>query len=377
MSDNPNSRRNSVLIALGIAIAVSLWMLSGILLEQPAAPPTRSTLDAAAPGNEEHRMRVMVRRSTAREIPREIVVSSRTEPNRRVEIKAETSGAVVGLGVERGSRVAVGELIARIDLRDRSDQLAEAEALIEQRRLEYEAAERLRGQEFVSDAQIAEAKARLVSAEAARARIMIDIGHTSVEAPFDGVVQDRAVEIGDYVASGDTIAYLVDTDPMVIVGEVNERLIGKLAVGTQGRATLVDGADVEGTIRYLAPVADEDTRTFRVELAVPNADGRIHAGVTAEMKLSADLITAHSLTPALLALADDGTVGVKAVDALDRVVFYPVDIVDSSLDGVLVTGLPGTLRVISVGQGFVTEGEAVVPVEDPAALSQSEDEHPY
>jgi multidrug efflux system membrane fusion protein len=95
------------------------------------------------------------------------------------------------------------------------------------------------------------------------------------------------------------------------------------------------------------------------------------------MRLTADLIKAHSLTPALLALADDGTVGVKAVDAFDSVRFYPVEIIDSSLDGMLVTGVPDSLRVISVGQGFVTEGQAVVPVEDGAALSQSEDERAY
>lgn len=352
-------------------------MLSGILGEDTSGPLVGRAGDPVTPGDAERRMRVMVRQSTAEQIPREIVVSSRTEPNRFVELKAETNGAVVELGAERGSRVAAGDRIVRLDLRDRQAQLEESAALVRQRRLEYEAAQGLRGQNFVSESQIAEAQARLVSAQAALERIELDIRHTSVTAPFDGIVQDRLVEIGDYVASGDPIARIIDTNPMVIAGEINERQISSLSVGSVGGARLVDGNEVSGTIRYLAPVADDNTRTYRVELAVPNPDGRLRAGMTAEMRLSAELITAHSLTPALLALADDGTIGVKTVDAFDRVQFYPVEIVGSSLDGMLVTGLPQDVRVISVGQGFVIEGQSVVPVEDPSELSKSQDERAY
>jgi multidrug efflux system membrane fusion protein len=217
----------------------------------------------------------------------------------------------------------------------------------------------------------------LVGAEAARKRILDDIAYTNVKAPFDAIVQDRMVEIGDYVQAGDAVARLVDTNPMIVVGEVNEREVHELAVGSIGNARLVDDTIVAGTIRYLSPLADDNTRTFRVELAVPNPEGRLRAGMTAELRLAADQVTAHSLSPALLALADDGTVGVKAVDAGNRVEFYPVEIIDSSPEGILVTGLPSELRVISVGQGFVTEGQTVAPVVDPAALSRSDDERSY
>lgn len=377
MNGKNTSRKNSILIAAGVALALAAWMLSGLLGNGSTAPQMRPAVDSASGSADERRMRVTVTHSTAMQIPREIVVSSRTEPNRQVELKAETSGTVVAIGAARGSRVTAGDEIVRIDMRDRRAQLAEAEALVEQRRLEHEAAQRLRGQNFVSEAQIAEAKARLVAAEAARERIALDIGRTSVKAPFEGLLQERLVEIGDYVASGDSIAYIVDTNPMIVVGEINERQVSSLAVGSPGRARLVDGSVIDGTIRYLAPVAADETRTFRVELAVANPEGRIRAGVTAEMRLAGEIITAHSLTPALLALGDDGAIGVKAVDEFNRVRFYPVELVGSSLQGALVTGLPANLRVISVGQGFVTEGQEVIPVEGAAELSQSEDERAY
>jgi multidrug efflux system membrane fusion protein len=374
-------RTASILVAGGVTLAVAIWMLSGMLRgENSADPATRSTVRSDSTGasdNPERRPRVLVQRSSARTVRREILVSARTEPNRQVELRAETDGAVIALGVERGAGVETGQRIVSLDMRDRAARLEEAEALIVQMQLQYEAAERLRGQQFVSEAQIAEAKARLVGAQAARQNILDDIDYTTIDAPFDAVLQDRSVEVGDYVQSGDAVAIVVDTDPMIVVGEVNEREVHSLAVGNPGAARLVDGTTVDGTIRYLAPVADENTRTFRVELAVPNPDGALRAGMTAELELSAEEITAHSLSASALALADDGTVGVKAVDTESRVRFHPVEIVGTSNEGISVTGLPREIDIISLGQGFVVEGQLVEAVFDPEAMSQSGDARPY
>jgi multidrug efflux system membrane fusion protein len=370
----------SVVVAGGVALAVAVWMLSGLFAEDTPSPTTRASVRNGETGsgdNPERRPRVVVLRSSARTVRREILVSARTEPNRQVELRAETDGAVIALGAERGATVDSGQRIVSLHMRDRAARLEEAEALIVQMQLQYEAAERLRGQQFVSEAQIAETKARLVGAETAKQTILDDIDYTTIEAPFDGVLQERSVEIGDYVQSGDTVAYIVDTDPMIVVGEVNEREVHSLGIGNSGSARLVDGTTVEGTIRYLAPVADESTRTFRAELAVPNPDANLRAGVTAELSLSAEEITAHTLSASALSLADDGTVGVKAVDEQNRVRFYPVEIVSTSPEGMMVTGLPRELAIISVGQGFVIEGQLVEAVSDPKAISQSDDARPY
>jgi multidrug efflux system membrane fusion protein len=373
-------RTTSILVAGGVALAVALWMLSGLFGEEPANSTTRSSVrngETGSSDNPERRPRVLVLRSTARTVRREILVSARTEPNRQVELRAETDGAVISIGADRGANVESGQRIVSLHMRDRAARLEEAEALIVQMRLQYEAAERLRGQQFVSEAQIAEAKARLIGAEAAKQSILDDIDYTTIDAPFDGVLQERSVEIGDYVQSGDAVAFVVDTDPMIVVGEVNERQVHSLSVGNSGTARLVDGTTVEGTIRYLAPVADESTRTFRVELAVPNPDGNLRAGMTSELMLSAEEIAAHTLSASALALADDGTVGVKAVNAENRVRFHPVEIVSTSPDGILVTGLPRELAIISLGQGFVIEDQLVEAVSDPEAISQVDDARPY
>src|SRR3546814_14596689 len=88
-----------------------------------------------------------------------------------------------------------------------------------------------------------------------------------------------------FVDRGDTIARLVDLDPMLIVTQVNERDVQSLTVGAPGKARLIGGLTVEGRIRHISSVADEATRTFRVELEVPNPDRRIANGMTAEITL--------------------------------------------------------------------------------------------
>ncbi len=350
------SRKTSILLATAVAVIVALWMLSGL----GSSPVDFSTHTGNADSNDAL-MRVRVEQIRAEEVVREVVVSARTEPNRVVRLKAETDGAVITLGADRGSHVGAGDIIVELDLRDRNARLLEADSLITQRQLEFEALENLRNQQFTTEVQKAEAKARLDSARAARERIVLEISNTSIVAPFKGIVQERSVEIGDFVRSGDTVIDLVDIDPLIITGEINGKEVTELDVGGNGTAKLVNGLVIEGVIRYLAPVADENTRTFRIELEVANPDN-IRAGLSAELILDGARISAHDVSPALLTLSDDGIVGVKTVNSNNRVEFYPVEIAGATNNGILVTGLPESARVITVGQGFVTVGQQVEPV---------------
>lgn len=353
-----------------VAVSVSLWMLTGLL----GGSDTSSSVEkvsAGTPTGHTQTQRVAVQVSEATIMTREIVVSGRTEPNRKVELRAETEGKVVNLGAERGAIVRTGEKIVELDNRDRNARLEEARANIAQMKLKLEGAMKLKGQQFVSDTQIAEANADLEKAKADLKAIELEIDHTRLMAPFDAVMQERMVELGDYVNSGDTIASLVDTDPLIVVGEINERDIGRVEVGGVGRARLVTGEIVNGIVRYIAPIANENTRTFRVELAIPNPDGAMRAGMTAEMRLAGEKSSVHFFSPALLALDDDGVIGVKTVDDEDRVRFYPVEIIDSNDSGISVSGLPDEVRLIVVGQGFVKTGDRVIPVTSPAPAGLS------
>jgi len=360
---------NSILMAGGLTLAVTVWMLTGI--GDDTAPTTQSAAPSGV-GSVTMPPRVSVQVSRARSITREIIVSARTEPNRTVELRAETDGRVVTLGAERGSIVAAGDLIIGLDLRDRQARLEQARAVIAYAELQFEGARKLQQQQFVPETQIAEFLSQLVGARASLEEIELEVANTTLSAPFDAVLQERSVELGDYVNSGDTVAELVDTDPLIVVGDVSEREIHEIAMGNAGLAQLVNGTSIEGEIRYVAPVADQATRTFRVELAVPNSDASWRAGMTAELRLRTDTVSVHFLSPALLSLSDAGTVGVKAVDARNRVEFYPVEIVNSSDQGISVSGLPEEIRLITIGHAFVRPGDLVEPALVPPSAGLSD-----
>ena len=349
------------LLAGGLVIAVSLWMLSGLGSEPATLPATGSSAANGSNNNEASRVSVRVQTLHAHDITRQVVLSARTEPNRMVEIKAEAEGVVTSIAAERGQRVAAGAVLFTLDERDRQARLQEAVALVKQHELQFQALENLSGRQFSTEVQMAEARAQLESARASQALIELEIRNTTVTAPFAGTLYERSVEIGDFVRVGDSVAEFVDLDPLIIAGEVNERDVAALGIGSTGKAIVSDGVELEGRIRYLAPVANTSTRSFLVELAVPNPDGAILAGASARLQLQGNDMRVHTISAGLLSLADDGTIGVKVIDDNDTVHFYPVEVVGSTLDGMHVSGLPDTIRLITVGQGFVTEGQQVEP----------------
>jgi multidrug efflux system membrane fusion protein len=356
--------RRSLIFAVVLAVAATAWVLSGQLGADMAGPEVQKPPADMAALDEAPSVRV--RPSSAQ--PHAIIdlLRGRTEANRLVEIKSETDGRVVALDVEDGSLVKEGEIIVRLSPGDRPARLAEAKALLAQRKIEYEADQKLRQKGFRADTQVAATEASLEAAEAAVKIAEVELDYTRIRAPFDGVIDQRLVELGDFVDRGDAIAHLVELDPMLIVTQVNERDIQRLEVGAPGKARLMTGETVEGRIRHISAIADEATRTFRVELEVANPEGAIADGMTAEIALPLSRVQAHLVSPAILTLSDAGLIGVKAVDEASRVVFHPVKIVDTDNNGVWITGLPDEVTLITVGQEYVSDGEAVRPVPEAA-----------
>ncbi|MCS6948332.1 MAG: efflux RND transporter periplasmic adaptor subunit [Steroidobacteraceae bacterium] len=347
-------RENPWYIALGVFVIVVLWVGSGVVFpkkrvpDQPAPPPGPAELPE-----------LVVERLPLEPVERVVSLSARIEPARTVQLKAETSGRVVATGAARGSRVAAGSVIVRLDTGERLARLAQARATLKQREFEYAGVERLKPQGYISDAKIAESAALLEAARAELRRAELDVERMTIRAPFAGALQERNVEIGDYVAPGTLVATVVDERTLVATANVAESQAVGIRRGLKGTARLSTGQTVDGVVRYVAPVADPATRTFRVELEIPNANAQLPVGVTAEVDLPLGRVEAHRLSPALLTLDDTGTVGVKIVATDQTVQFVPVRVVRSSTDGVWVQGLPPDAAVITGGQGYVKPGQRV------------------
>lgn len=356
MENSPRKSRSPWLLPAAIVVLVALWLLSGLIANddtQDASVATTSTSDASALTS------VRVRTQSAEPIQRTIIVNGNTAPARFVTLAAETDGRIASVVAERGANVERGETIVRLDERDRSARLRQAEATVKQREVEFQARERLKSQSYVSEAQLQEAVALLESAKAELTRAKLDLGYMNMRAPFGGALQSRAVEVGDFVSRGDPVATFVDNRRIIIAANLSELDAQFVKVDNAASAKLATGETVEGRIRYLAPVADESTRTFRVELEIDNSDGLLRAGGTAELRIPAETVSAQRIASSLLTLNDAGDIGIKLVDDDGRVKFVEADIALSSSDGIWVAGLPETVTLITVGQGYVNDGALV------------------
>ncbi|NBC47761.1 MAG: efflux RND transporter periplasmic adaptor subunit [Gammaproteobacteria bacterium] len=355
--------RRSWALSLGLTLAVVLWMLSGTFVG--ASRSTQPTPAPSAASEPERRMSVLVTESQASRIDREIVVQGELEPERRVTLRAETEGQVIGLPVEKGALVEAGELLVELAEDDRPEQLARAEAEVAARRLELTASEKLGSQGMQARTQIKSTQAALATAEAELARLRVDLDRLQIRAPFGGVVETREVELGSLLQRGDPVLELVDNSRLKAVGHVPQQSASALQLGQAVVVKLLDGSRAEGKLTYVARVADPQTRSFRVEAEIPNPDRALGSGVSAELSIKVGEESGHFVSPAVLTLDDQGRIGVRTVDTDDRVHFHPISLVRTQIDGVWVSGLPMTARIITQGQGFVTEGERVDPVTAP------------
>ena len=293
----------------------------------------------------------------------QLVLYGRTEGLRNVTLKAETQGQVAEVIVPKGQAVNKGDVIVRLDMDDRAARLEEARALLEQNQINYDAARKLSKEGYKSRLKLAEAKAGLATATARLKSIEQDVARTEIRAPFTGVVNDVPVETGDFVDVGAPAAQVVDLTAIIVTAEVAERYAPSVRAGSIARVRLADGRTFPGLLRYVSRVSDVNTRTFQAEVLIESPDGTIAEGMTAELMLEVASSRAHRISPAILTLSEDGTVGVKGVDANNVVQFYPVTLVADTTEGIWVSGLPDSFRVIVVGQEFVRAGQTVQPVE--------------
>jgi multidrug efflux system membrane fusion protein len=361
----------SWLIAAGLAAALAVWMASGTLINGHAdAPPPASTV---AERQDRPVMSVAVRQVTAEPVVRLLTAQGELLPNRQATLRAETDGRVVELLAERGALVSEGEALLRLSMDDRQARLDQAKARIDRYGAEYAAASRLHKQGMQAETQVKAAFAELQEARAELRLVELEIGHTTIVAPFDGILEERSVELGEYVAEGAEVLTLVDVTPLKVVIDVPQQQIANIRLGQNAHVELFNGERREARVTYIAPVAQSGTRTFATELEVANPGAPLPAGMSAEVELPLETVRGHFLSPAVLALDADGQLGVKAVDADDEVRFHAARVVRAERDGVWLAGLPERLSVITIGQGFVRPGDRVRPVAEDggSALARS------
>ncbi|MEM6537308.1 MAG: efflux RND transporter periplasmic adaptor subunit [Pseudomonadota bacterium] len=282
-----------------------------------------------------------------------------TQADRKVTVKAETSGAIEATPASPGAQVKEGDVLCKLRVDARRAKVAEARAQQKRAKLDFDAASKLAKEGFQSTTSLAAIRASLDLANASVEQATLDLDRINIKAPFDGVFDDRMSEVGDYLRVGDPCGVLIQQSPFLVVGGVSERDVAKISIGDVGQGTLVTGETVEGKVRFVATSADPATRTFEVELEIPNEDGKLRDGVTADVIISTTPKPAHLLPRSALTLNDEGQVGVRTVGSGDEVAFLPVTLLSDGADGVWVSGINGAPTVIFRGQDFVRAGQKV------------------
>lgn len=364
--------KRSLWIAVAIVLVAAGWVLSGrfgpfahVQAQKPeagqaAVAPPPSQAANGTPGL----ISVRVRNSVARPYATQIIARGRTQAIRVVEVKSEVAGRVVAIDAPKGSNVKTGDVLMRFAVEDRAARLAETEALVRQRTLEYSAGKALADKGYRPENKLAEQAALLDAAKARLKQMEVEMTKLAVRAPFAGVIEQKSVEVGDFVGVGAKLLTLVDEDPYLVVAQVTELEVSRIKPGDPGTARLVTGETIQGKVRYIASMADPATRTFRVELEVPNPNHRLRDGVTADISIDTAQVVAHLISPSALTLNDQGKVGLRLVDEGNVVRFVPVTVVGQAPSGVWVAGLPQKASIVTVGQESVTDGQSVRVVPD-------------
>ncbi|MFT4700784.1 MAG: multidrug efflux system membrane fusion protein [Yoonia sp.] len=348
-------------------------------------------------------IRVVAIISTAQNIDSAVILRGRTEAARQVNAAAETSGLVISEPIQNGAAVTKGDILCELAPGTRSANLAEARARLAEARgrvpeaqaavaeanarlretnINVENARRLNERGISSETQlisaeavseaataglqraqsgIASAQAGIEAAQAAVAGAEVEIDRLKILAPFSGLLETDTAELGTLMQPGAACATIVQLDPIKLVGFVPEIDVTKVTIGARAGGRIATGADVTGLVTFLSRSADETTRTFRVEVEVPNTDLAIRAGQTVEIVVASDGRQAHLVPQSSLTLNNEGALGVRTIAEDSTAVFMPVTLLRDTVDGVWVADLPDQVNIITVGQEFVIDGVPVDP----------------
>lgn len=355
------------LAALVVLGASTAWILTGefssVGSAQSENPPPAAGAAAAPEAAQRIVRTVGVVTPPRREHARAIRISGTTEANRRSALAARTAGIIAELPVRQGSTVSAGDIIMRLDSEDKRSAVEMATAVLSQRQAELDAAERLATTGNVARLQLDSARAALATAQAQLDSANAELEKYVLRAPFDGLVDRVSVEEGSAIAQGAQVATVLDLDPILAIGEVNEQDLDDLKLGEAADVRLVNGSTVQGTLRYVSRDASAQTRTFGIEVSIPNQDRAIPAGMTTEITLRSNPVDAVFLPRSVVTLSQAGDLGIRIVGPDNMVGFVPIDLIDDTPNGLVLGGVPKDARIIVAGQDLVTEGDTVNPVE--------------
>ena len=345
----------SMWMAAFLVIAIVGWMGSGFVL------PSKDEEEPVVVRADVQPVAVAVTTSVAETVTQFYQAEGQAQPDRDTNVRAEISGDIAEVLVSKGQDIEAGAVIARFDATNTDAEANRAAQQLAQAQREFDNAEQLLARGVSTADRVSQARAALASAQAQVTEVEQDAKALTITAPFAGRIETLNIDEGEFISAGSEVGRIVDITPLTVAIQVPQQSLTRLAVGQTATVRFITGEERTGTLTFVGTSAAAETRTFLAEVEVANDDRAIPAGISAEVVIPTGDATAHFLSPSIVSLNTEGTLGVKTVDADNVVAFYPIQMVKAQIDGIWVTGLPQTVDVITVGQGYVNEGEVVAP----------------
>lgn len=302
---------------------------------------------------------------------REIRISGVTGADKRTVLAARSDGIIAALPIAQGDTVTEDQIVMTVEGADVAAAVMTAEATLAQRTQELEVAEKLFETGNTAELQLIKVRADKAAAEAALSQAQAAADRLNLRAPFAGIVDQVEVELGEWVQTGTPIATVLSLDPIVVRAEVSEVDIGFVSVDDRASIRLVTGEQLDGRVRHVAREASPQTRTYPVEVELPNPDGTVPAGMTAEVSLYTSPERAVTVPRSVITLSTEGELGLRIVNPDNVAHFASVELIDDTPEGLVLTGVPDDARIIVLGQDLVRDGETV-RVKDAASIPLGE-----
>ena len=218
---------------------------------------------------------ITVHVATARELgrPASDEVVGTVRPKMRSVISAKISGRIEEILAVPGQEVKGGELLLKLEAEDRAAKVQQAQAVHEQALRDMERATRLLSEHAMAQQNHDAAVATEGVARAALAEAKTMLGYAQIAAPFDGVVTQKYVEVGDLAAPGVPLLEVISRGALRLEAEIPETSFRSVKLGAVLSVRITgNAADIPAPVSEIVPTADPLSRTFLVKLDLPAMD---------------------------------------------------------------------------------------------------------
>lgn len=353
---------SSFIWALLIAGGVLAWMFSDDYIGGPADNFSEMVEQATQIEAEDNGPNFIVSALQVTNSDTEVLVraSGVTEPTFRQPIVARRSGVIVSLPAQEGMRISAGDMLAELDSGTLQSDLAAAQADRAAAVKSYEASKKLVSRNLSTELDLVRAVAALRNSEALIAQIQEQQSFTIISAPQTGRLEALDVRIGEVVMPNQRVGLLLGLDELFLTMPVPQAQIAQIAIGNLVRVDIAGFGTYEGKVYRISNESNEATRTFDVEVLVSNQSGALKSGMSAEAAIIVDHVPAFAVSPAHLSVTGDGVLSAKTMTSSGQVQLKPVQLVKTENNLAYISGLQDGDILLTTGQAFLAEGEAVV-----------------